>query len=500
MERIGLKNLHRAADRLLTHPYILMALVCLFTALTVDQTKNNPVATLMLVGLELLGGTVVVLSVTKQLTYRRALILLVAAGVLLRIGYVLYTPYTVRQHDVGTFGGADGHAAYITYIAQHLALPDTNTPWQFYHPPLHHILAALWLRLNLALGVAADAAYENVQLLTCFYSCAALLVCRGILKELQLSERATLLAMAVLCFHPTFLILAGSINNDMLMILLLLAAVLFALRWYSRPTMKTMLLTGLCLGLAMMTKFSAVMLAPVLAFLFIVRLLRQRKRAKVLIAQGLAFCGVSIPIGMWYPIRNLLLFSQSILYIPHITVTEQYVGNYSIAQRLWNIPWSQLGSPYQDWTYGYSIPLSLIKTATFGEGNFGDSPLTAVLFYFSILLAVLSAAAIILILLAKLRERHAYGEGHAVQYGALGLLWAVLLISYVKFCFQYPSICTQDFRYIVPTLLVGGAFIGALTDRLQNLKWGRVCSAIMEYTTVVFCLCSAAVYISLGKA
>ncbi|CAG9701839.1 hypothetical protein CNEO_10310 [Clostridium neonatale] len=43
------------------------------------------------------------------------------------------------QHDVNL---KCGHMEYIKYIVSNNSLPEVNT-YQFYHPPLHHIIAAI---------------------------------------------------------------------------------------------------------------------------------------------------------------------------------------------------------------------------------------------------------------------------------------------------------------------------------------------------------------------
>ena len=61
-----------------------------------------------------------------------------ALGFILRIGYCMYTPWYLRQHDVGTARITDtGHAAYILHLFNG-QLPSSNT-YQFYHPPFFHL-------------------------------------------------------------------------------------------------------------------------------------------------------------------------------------------------------------------------------------------------------------------------------------------------------------------------------------------------------------------------
>ncbi len=63
-----------------------------------------------------------------------------------------------------------GHLGYIGYLYYNHHLPDfdTRTAWSFSHPPLHHAIAALWVKLNVKLGVELELAIENIQLLTVF--------------------------------------------------------------------------------------------------------------------------------------------------------------------------------------------------------------------------------------------------------------------------------------------------------------------------------------------
>ena len=71
-------------------------------------------------------------------------ILILTAGFLLKLVYVLYTGIGTRQHDVHSFtDSTNGHAGYIRYLYTYGHLPDFDPrqEFQFYHPPLHHILS-----------------------------------------------------------------------------------------------------------------------------------------------------------------------------------------------------------------------------------------------------------------------------------------------------------------------------------------------------------------------
>ena len=70
--------------------------------------------------------------------------IIIIIGILLRTMYIIYTPITERQHDVDYFN-YEGHLSYINTIYETGKLPETNE-WQYYHPPLHHFLSAVWLK------------------------------------------------------------------------------------------------------------------------------------------------------------------------------------------------------------------------------------------------------------------------------------------------------------------------------------------------------------------
>lgn len=64
------------------------------------------------------------MTYTRRLTASRVLLLMMAAGFLLRAAYILYTTVLTRQHDMGTFDNIYGHAGYIRYLYDNGHLPD----------------------------------------------------------------------------------------------------------------------------------------------------------------------------------------------------------------------------------------------------------------------------------------------------------------------------------------------------------------------------------------
>ena len=188
----------------------------------------------------------------KELSQTDKLIILIAfIGVAIRILYICYTNFNVRQHDLLGLQDKEGHVAYIIYWYNHFKLPDFDprTLWQFYQPPLHHIIAALWVKLNVFVGFNFATAVENIQVLTLIYSCITTFICYKILKELGIKGKGLVISFTLICLHPTMILFSGSINNDILCLMLEVAAILATIKWYKKSSMKNIIIIALCLGL-----------------------------------------------------------------------------------------------------------------------------------------------------------------------------------------------------------------------------------------------------------
>lgn len=437
--------------------------------------------------------TALLMTAGRRMTVNRLLAILIAAGIILRFGYMLYTPFFIRGHDVRTYDGY-GHLAYVYRLFNLQGLPDSNLG-QFYHPPLAHIADAAMARLySFISGVSdPDTVFESARLIPCFASVALLFVCCRLFDALDFSKRAKLTALAVISFHPTFILLSASINNDMLMIFFFMTAFLYTIRWYKDPTYKNILLLAISIGCAMSTKFSGALAAVFTAVIFLLVLIRRYRSndAGNIARQLTAFAAVCLPLGLWYPIRNLKLFGQSLGYVAPISVKSQlYVGNIPFAERflsfsLPDIPKNVWCDPFSD----FSVWAYTVKCALFGEFTFSDRHIAAaaILIVSSHVLIVLSLGAMIWFLVANQKSNR-------LAAWSLFALWALLMLSFIYFNIKYPFGCTMDFRYIVPTVITGAAFLGLLSDRLTGgIK--KALRAVLMAALAVFCASSAVFYL-----
>ncbi len=450
----------------------------------------------------------VALKLTNMLSTRAFVALMIVAGIALRLIYILYTDSSSRQHDVGWFNWSWGHANYIEYWYNNgLTLPDFDVRiiWQYYHPPLHHWLMALLLRGLTTIGIDYSTACQAIQILPMLYSSLIMVVSYKIFRQIKLSGTPLIVAMALICFHPTFVIMAGSFNNDILSILFIMLSILWAFKWYNNRTFKNIIVLALCIGLGMMTKLSVWMVAPAVAFLFIYALCKNLKDWTKYILQFVVFGVICVPLALWWQVRNFLTFGVPLTYVPNLGIdSNQYIGNMSILQRLFDF--SKLSNPFEAFieqgaTYNeYNPTLGLFKTAVFDEGNNGINSVTfpqievtgAILLWVSIILFLLCFVAFIYVMASKKSELPFTTRVFYV------ILFAVFLGSYYIFCFQYPHTCTMNIRYCVPLIPMCAMGLGKMLQIIGNKpihKAIRYCSYAL---TVAFAVMTSVVFVQIG--
>ena len=299
---------------------------------------------------------------------------IVIVAFLVRIAYIINTPITEHQHDVDT-EGEYGHFAYILTIYETNQLPETNSG-QFYQPPLHHIISALWLKAVDGIIQDTDILYESLQVVTLIYSMLLIFVAYKILKELNIKDKYQYLILFVMAFHPTFIILSGSINNDLLSILLIVSVMYFLIKWYKKQDMKSTIILAIFTGLAVMAKSSGAIVSIPIIYIFLLQLYRKMKKSKqkkkVLMKYFILFFDfgmISLSIGLWYQIRNLYLFGQPILSVLDPNNDLLYVGDCSLFSRLFPVS-SEITTLFAHPNEDCNIPIFIIKTSLFGEWEY----------------------------------------------------------------------------------------------------------------------------------
>ena len=327
------------------------------------RTFDNSPVLMLWMALALLAAMCALMWVTDTLSDRNFIMLMVAAGVILRLTYDLYTGWRDRQYDVGFFNWTYGHANYIEFWYKNglSKLPDSNEIliWQYYHPPLHHWLMALLLRILTVCGMQYEVACEALQFLPLLYSSLIMVVCYRIFRWVNLRGLPLVVATAIICFHPTFLHLGGSFNNDTLCILLMLLSVWTALKWYREPTLRRIIPVALCVGLGMMSKLSGWMVAPAIAIMFLYVFIKNIRSWAKFVGQFALFGVICAPLGLWWQLRNLIAFDMPINFVPYGNENNPlYCGDMTASERLLDFGNGQLDFVYVAYTDPSPISIS----------------------------------------------------------------------------------------------------------------------------------------------
>lgn len=454
----------------------------------IEPILENNIKIITIVSILLVVGVFYAIKQIKKLriNYKDIVLIIMILGILIRAMYIIYTPITERQHDVYSIND-QGHLGYIYTIYQTGKLPDTNSI-QFYHPPLFHLIAAGWLKVNDVFNVGLDRSIEGIQIITAIFSSLIMLVAYRIVEKIEIKNIYKILIMAVMAFHPTFIILAGSINNDVLMILLSFYIILYLIKWNDNPNIKNTSVLAVITGCAVMTKVSGAIMAVPIMYTFIKKIFEIHKTEKDkllrLFGKFLLFGVISLPLGLWHPIRNLMLFNQKIGWVL-LPADGLYVGQYSFFERFLTISFKEMfGYTYCVIPGDHNIFSYIVKTSILGEFAYNNSIDIYVALFKIINLIIISTTAIcIFILLKKIKKI----SNNSFVTKILLITFFINIVSYYHFNIQYPYLCTMDFRYIVPTIFTGIVTICVVLDEFIK---NDIIKELIEYMVILFCILS----------
>ena len=173
---------------------------------------------------------------------------LILFAILLRLP-ALWTPGNEANYDLVD------HLRYVDWYAEHLLPPPLDHSRVTYGPPLYYFLCGLLRRMGVSHGGLAVVSFV--------LALARLGLLWWGLRAFVRSGIARVGALAIASVLPAAVHIDGMINNESLSILLCSAALLCALRAHhaeGSARWRGALLAGVFCGLALLTKFSALML------------------------------------------------------------------------------------------------------------------------------------------------------------------------------------------------------------------------------------------------
>ena len=503
---MGLKQ-DKVTNALYNHPFIITALLTLVVLIATGmQIDNNAVCcTIMVLGYLLVIGYGIFLKQSKKLSDEALITLIFALGFVMRLGYTLYTGLYVRQCDLGEF--TEGkynlwHSGYILYVRDHLWIPnvDVRGMGEYYHPPLHYFVSAVFLRITDLFLPKGTHHYEALQALSMLWTQWALIMAYKVVKTAGVKKESLPAAAMAISAFPALTLMSASINNDILSILLFFTGFYFGLKWFKEGGWKNIIAAAFAIGFGMMTKLSVGMIAFPVGFLFVVKFIKDltnktdKKAGGKTFLQLCSFGTICAPLGLWYQIRNLVKFGVPLTYVLRADNPYQDLSKFTPVQRIFGF----YGFPIEDFFMNlgsdgeqdYNIFIAQVKTALFGGENCRDDFAMSMAGY-ALLLVFLALIALSVIgfiyTIVTLKKRKFIWEELCMAVLAISQT-----VSVISFSLQYPHICSQDFRYSTPFILCGVFFLmrageikskdGMAAKTVKVLSGAFLVLAILFYT------------------
>jgi hypothetical protein len=190
----------------------------------------------------------------------------VLAGLVSRLAFALLTPIFYAPDE-------QAHFNYVKHLAEHHTLPvmtgaldDPAKGYEFHQPPLYYLLMTPFFLATKAASLSLDTTGRVLRSVSIGLWLINLWFGLLLLKRLQIREGfiwVFVIAMASLL--PTYTFVSSSINNDNLMATL--SGGVICLLVHRTPAWKHSLMLGLLVGLALLTKKSAIIFLPAMALL-----------------------------------------------------------------------------------------------------------------------------------------------------------------------------------------------------------------------------------------
>lgn len=404
------------------------------------------------------------------------------------LGYNLYTPFWARQHDGRNFFAPEygGHFGYIGYIYKNHSLPKESPidTWCFYNPPFFYIISATIIRISEFFTNSIDTSFEFLQLLSFGYFIIFITYLYRILKELEINK-SLIWSLLFVGLSPALLIMSGSINNDMLSISLSIMAIYYTIVWYKDDSLKTLIKIALTISLAIMTKISSALIAVAIAFVFLSKVIKNKNEFSKYIWHFTIFAVIALPIGLWFPIKNLVLYNVPFTYVQSVDESNSAnISEYTILDRFLKINNSHLDSVNIDMSEEnaeYNLYITTLKSFIIDEHvDYKQNKLLNIVIPTLLLVSIVVSISYLINIIYVLVNRKEFSN-----WIYFFLLIGILQIgSYISFCFNYPFTFTMNFRYIIPSLITYAVITGMSSDKNKKLYY------LNTVTTIIFSLLS----------
>jgi 4-amino-4-deoxy-L-arabinose transferase-like glycosyltransferase len=365
--------------------------------------------------------------------------------------YLVFAVLHAKSTPTGLTGlqNAPDEQAHVEYIQTLLkgTLPTqaraeaSPTGYEWHQPPLYYLLSALFYAVG---GVFGGRLFSVL----CGVVCILLVFAAG--RRLFPQEPLIgTVAAGTVAFLPTHIAVSSTMNNDTLLevcfggvLLLLMVTVLDGLEF------RRTLAIGAILGLACLTKVSALLLIPVIAFgLFLAR--GESANGKTIVRAFATILGVAFVACGWWYIRNGLLYGE---FIPLKAFSRAFAGTAQARDFVAQVGWGGYISWVGQWSFqSFWAVFGTVKSAEKGMPLFLPEAIYLVpaLWVFAVLVGMTRL---------HFQRNKLFTPQQIGALRTLFVTFGLVLASFCGFLLQYFQ--TQG-RYLYPALMPI-AMVGAL--------------------------------------
>lgn len=425
--------------------------------------------------------------------YQVIIVIIFILAVLVRGIYITKNKISVNQYDSKIWSlydledykqayelneeniGSGGHMYYIMLLYKEFKLP-SSAGGQYYHPPLHHFISAVWLRAMDLLPLNEMQKIESLQIISLVYSVLILIYSYKIMQKLKMGSKGKILSMLLLSFFPQFIYMSGFINNDILITLFIVMNLYYLIKWYEDSNYKNTILVALTLGLGMSTKTSMVVMYLPAIIIYFKKLLEEAKKGeKVLgyIYELILFIIIAGPLSLWHQSYMIVKRNWEFLGV------QQPYEHFSVKDASFLQRWGLISKELVENTilienkniFSYIINSSLYCLRTFTN---------AASYIVKELLIILIGATV------YINVKHSLKKNQEKIKNILLITFVMWVLAYIYFNISMPYSCTMHSRYIGILFIIGMIMLGVDIDKSKNQYW----RLFMYLITILFSILS----------